>query len=182
MLETKKEQNRLMPGEIKFTNKEIFITFLDVVSFIALSLVIFGIFSLGFFVAPVIFKNLTPRPLASEIMTDIFLRYYPFAFVCSLIALLNDSMRFFLSFKISKNKKTLIIRLACIFAVCVMIGYSDKKLLPEINQMRLEQKGPTLWTNNHFTELHKQSEKLGKLSFIVGLIPLILIITLRKKV
>ena len=181
MLQINKEHKNLTTEVNTFNKKEVFITFLDVVSFISLSLVIFGIFCLGFFVAPVIFKNLTPRPLASGIMTDIFFKYYPFAFICSLIALLNDSLRFIMSFKTTNYKKSLIIRWVCVFAVCLMISYSDKKLLPEINQMRLEEKGPTLWNNPTFIELHKESEKFGKWSFTVGLIPLIIIIATRKR-
>lgn len=154
-----------------------FITFLDITTFLTTSLVIFGIFSLGFFVAPVIFTNLTPRTLASEIMTDIFMRYYPFAFVCSIIALCSES----LSALFNAKTKTVLIRMACVLAICVMTGYSDKKLLPEINTMRLEQKGPTLWNNSEFISLHRQSEELGKTSFVVGLIMLSLIITSSKK-
>ncbi len=174
------------PKDIYFVNKksdrkEIIITFLDVISFISLSLVIFGIFCLGFFVAPIIFKNIDPRPLASGLMTDIFLRYYPFAFICSLIALLSDSVRFFISYKISSNQKLQIVRLTCVLAICLITSYSDKKILTEINQMRLESKSPTLWNDPKFVDLHKQSEMLAKVSFTLGLMPLIIIIGSRKR-
>lgn len=178
----KEKQKEVQSFDFNLPSKERFINLLDLLSLISLSLVVFGIFCLGFFVAPVIFKNLTPRPLASEIMTDIFLRYYPFAFVCSLIALLNDSVRFFVSYKITQNKKLQILRLTCVLAICLMTSYSAKKILPEINQMRIESKGPTLWTNPYFVSLHKQSEMLGKSTFAIGLIPIMIMVISRKRV
>jgi len=179
MIQETKEQNITNLKSLKLSTENL-ISFLNVITFITTSLIIFGIFCLGFFVAPIIFTDISPRPLASEVMTNIFLKYYPFAFVCSLIALGSDSIRFFIDTKLNKKSKLLILKLVCVAAVFVMTAYTDKKILPEINQMRLEQKGPTLWNNNDFILLHKRSEQLGKLSFTVGLIPLIIMIVSKK--
>ncbi|MFN8576039.1 MAG: DUF4149 domain-containing protein [Candidatus Sericytochromatia bacterium] len=155
-------------------------TFFDVITFITLSIVIFGIFSLGFFVAPIIFSHLTPRPVASETMTLIFMKYYPFAFTCSFISLFSESISLFLSRK-ATNYKLSLVRFICIVAVFIMTSYTTNIIVPEINDMRINQKGPTLWTNPTFVSLHQQSEKLGKASFGVGLIPLIIMIIRKKK-
>lgn len=152
---------------------------LNVITFISVSLVIFGIFSLGFFAAPVIFSSLNPRSLASETMTAIFMKYYPFAFICSGIALMSESLKFFISKKSNKSKLS-ILSLVCVSLVFLMSAYTSQKIAPEINKMRIEQKGPTLWTNMEFVKRHKQSESLGKATFMVGLIPLILMILRRK--
>lgn len=155
-------------------------SFFDVITFISLSIVIFGIFSLGFFVAPIIFSHLTPRPVASETMTLIFMKYYPFAFTCSFLSLFSESMSTFLSRK-AINYKLSIVKFICIVAVFIMTAYTTNIIAPEINDMRINQKGPTLWTNPSFVSLHQQSEKLGKTSFIVGLIPLVIMIIRKRK-
>lgn len=155
------------------------ISLLNIITFICISFVIFGIFSLGFFVAPIIFSHLTPRAVASETMTLIFMKYYPFAFVCSIIALLSETLNFFLNKKNTKSKLN-IISLVSVILIFFISGYTSQKIAPEINQMRLEQKGPTLWTNPEFVKLHKESESLSKGMFMIGLIPLIIMIIKRK--
>lgn len=160
--------------------ENIFLFFLDTLTFISLSIVIFGIFSLGFFAAPIIFSHLTPRAVASEVMTAIFFKYYPFAFICSFIAVMSESIRVFLS-RNFQNHKLAFLKFACILSVFIMTGYTNNKILPEINNMRIEQNSPTLWTNPVFVNLHNQSEKFGKASFTIGLIPLIIMIFNKRK-
>ena len=65
----------------------------NVISFIPLSITVFGIFAIGFFVAPVVFHNVTPRPIAAETMTLVFSKFYPFAFICTLIALFTELVK-----------------------------------------------------------------------------------------
>ena len=161
-------------------NKEKVNSIINIFSFIPFSLVVFGILILGFFVAPVIFKELTQRPVASEVMTLIFNRYYPFAFICTIITLLMESIRFLCFKKDLLNSKIWLVQISAIIVVTFMTGYSNLKILPRINEMRETQKGPTLWVNDEFVELHKQAEMLGKGMFTFGLIPLIIMVTTKK--
>ncbi len=150
-------------------NKQRINTFISVISFICFSIVVFGILTLGFFVAPVIFKTVIPRDLASEIMTDIFLRYYPFAFTCTLITILAELLKILLNKELLKSRMWML-QISLIIAVTFLTGYSNFELLPKINEMRLTHKGPTLWTNMDFVLLHKQAEAFGKAMFMFGVI------------
>lgn len=161
-------------------NKDRINSIINIFCSIPLSLVVFGVFSLGFFVAPVIFRELVPRALASEIMTDIFLRFFPFAFVCTILTLIAELIRFLVMKKDIMNKVWYAQILALIL-VSGLTAYNNFNLAPKINQMRIEQKGPTLWNNSEFVSLHKQSESTSKTIFILGLIPLAIMVSNRKK-
>lgn len=157
---------------IKKMNKEKFNSVSNLFSIIPLLIPVIGIFIIGFFVAPIIFKNVTPRPFASDIMIMVFNRFYPVAFVCSMITLGVEFVRIVMLKKAFFNSKYLMIQTALIFSVIFLTAYSDLKILPRINEMRAEQTGPTLWTNEEFTNLHKRSELFAKITFCIGLIPI----------
>lgn len=162
-------------------NKEKINSALSILSFIPLSIAVFGILTLGAFVAPVIFGNLSPRPLAAEIMTNIFQRFYPFAFVCTLISLGMELIRIPFLGKAFLKSKLLLVQFFCVVIVAFMMGYSSIYILPEIDEMRIENKGPALWENNEFAALHKTSESLAKGIFFLGLIPLGIMIVFKPK-
>jgi hypothetical protein len=149
-----------------------FFTAMNILSFISLSFVVFGILTIGFIVAPVVFKNHIPREVASDIMSNVFLRYYPLAFTLVLVSVGVELIRLFLKTKEVIKSKLLILQFLLIMIVASLTAYSNFVLLPRINEMRLTEKGPTLWTNEEFTILHKRSEEHAKLIFMLGLIPL----------
>lgn len=152
--------------------KNYIFSLLDIITFISLSFVVFGILTLGFLVAPVVFNTLNPRALASEIMSDIFLRYYPYAFTSILITVGSELLRFLLKSKELLKSKVWFLQFIIILTVTFLTGYSNYILLPQINDMRLNQKGPTLWTDKQFIVLHKRSEDFAMAIFLLGLIPL----------
>jgi len=155
-------------------------TTIDLISFITLSFVVFGILTLGFLVAPVLFKDLNPRPLASAIMSDIFNRYYPLAFYSIMITTAVELLRVILRYKKLLKEKVLIFNFLIIVAIAFLTSYSNFVLLPAINEMRLHQNSPTLWTDARFISIHKQSENYAKAIFMLGLIPLCFIIVRKK--
>ena len=136
----------------------------NVFSFIPLSITVFGIFAIGFFVAPVVFHNVTPRPLAAETMTLVFSKFYPFAFICTLIALFTEIVRVLVTKKEFFQSK-----------------YMMAQSLLRINEMRIENTTPTLWNNEEFVTLHKRSEAIAKSMFGIGLIPLAMMVLASKK-
>lgn len=153
----------------------------NVFSFIPLSITVFGIFAIGFFVAPVVFHNVTPRPLAAETMTLVFSRFYPFAFICTLIALFTEIIRVLVIRKEFFQSKYMMAQSLLVVAVVVMTGYSSLHILPRINEMRIENTTPTLWNNEEFVTLHKRSEAIAKSMFGIGLIPLAMMVLASKK-
>lgn len=152
---------------------------INIFSFLSLSIVVFGVFSLGFFVAPITFHELNPRALAAEIMSHIFLRFYSFAFICVSISLVAEIIRFLVLKEEVKNKLWYLQAISVIVVV-ILTAYNNFDIAPKINNMRLENKNPTLWTNSEFVNLHKLSEDTAKIIFTIGLIPLSLMVIKRK--
>ncbi|MBC7473094.1 MAG: DUF4149 domain-containing protein [Candidatus Sericytochromatia bacterium] len=153
---------------------------INIFSFIPMSIVTFGVLSLGLFVAPTVFREITPRPMASNLMADIFTKFFLVAFICALITLFSEMIRFILLKKDILNK-IWYAQIGSVILVTFLIGYSNFQIAPKINQMRIEQKGPTLWTNTDFVSLHKQSEAFAKAAFLFGLIPLVIMVSFQYK-
>lgn len=162
-------------------NKTKFNSIANVISFIPLSITVFGIFAIGFFVAPVVFHNVTPRPLAAETMTLVFNKFYPFAFVCTLITLFTELVKIVVIKKEFFESKLMVAQSLLVLVVVIMTGYSSLHILPRIDEMRLSNNTPTLWNNEEFVTLHKRSESLAKGMFGVGLIPLAIMVLASKK-
>lgn len=154
---------------------------LNLISLITLSIVIFGILVLGMLVAPTIFKEVVPRALASEVMTHIFGKYYSLGFIAISISLICEIIRFSMLKKIVIKSKLELLRFFSILVVFLMTTYSSKYIYPKIDSMRIENTTPTLWTDPNFVTLHKTSESLAKITFVVGLLGISLIF-LKKRV
>lgn len=146
--------------------------FFNIVEVICLAMVVFGVFTLGFFVAPEVFRNIPERELASEVMTIIFLKYYPFAFSCMAIAITIELISLLSFGKELFRSKLWLTQFTFVLFVGVLTAYSNFSLTPQINEMRLENNSPSLWGDPDFVRLHQRSEKAAKAMFLFGLIPL----------
>lgn len=144
------------------------------INYVISSIVIFGIFSLGFFVAPIVFSKIQPRFIASEVMTEIFIKYFSVSFYLLLFVLVLELIRF----SILKNNikiKIYFISILLLIATFNMVSYSNFVITPKINELRINNNKETLWSNSEFVSLHRLSEKLGKTFFLTGILYVILL-------
>ncbi|MFN8671603.1 MAG: DUF4149 domain-containing protein [Candidatus Sericytochromatia bacterium] len=153
-------------------NKQLNI-FLNIFSLIPISIVVFGILILGAIVAPTIFREITPRALASETMTNIFGRYFSVSIILVSVSILIEFIRLFITKNMSKLSITRFLLAGFIF---LSTYYTANFIYPQIDKMRIENTTPTLWNNTEFVKLHKLSESLGKLSFGFGVFYFLIII------
>lgn len=148
---------------------------LDITSLLTLSIVVFGILILGAIVAPTVFSEISPRPVASELMTNIFGKYYKLSFFLVIVTVISELLRLLLFKEKIIKLKTTIFRLIAIFFVFLSTVYTSEFIYPSIDKMRIENKTPTLWNNNDFVYLHKLSEFLGKSTFSIGILAIYII-------
>jgi len=148
---------------------------LDITSLLTLSIVVFGILILGVIVAPTVFSEISPRPVASELMTNIFGKYYKISFFLVVVTVISELLRLLLFKEKIIKLKTTIFRLIAISFVFLSTVYTSEFIYPSIDKMRIENKTPTLWNNNDFVYLHKLSEFLGKSTFTIGIFAIYII-------
>jgi len=151
------------------------------INYVLSSIVIFGIFSLGLFVAPIVFSKIQPRYLASEVMTEIFFRYFTISFYLLIITLIIEVFRFIILKKYIRLK-IYIFSILFLIATFNMLSYSYLVIAPKINELRINNTKESLWGNSEFVSLHLLSEKLGKIFFSTGIIYMILSIFSLKKI
>jgi len=151
------------------------------INYVLSSIVIFGIFSLGLFVAPIVFSKIQPRYLASEVMTEIFFRYFTISFYLLIITLIIEVFRFIILKKYIRLK-IYIFSILFLITTFNMLSYSYLVIAPKINEIRINNTKESLWGNSEFVSLHLLSEKLGKIFFSTGIIYMILSIFSLKKI
>jgi hypothetical protein len=141
---------------------------------LGLSLMIGGMLALGAFAAPAVFGGL-PREMAAPVMARIFSRFDDVVLGALIAAQLGEYLRW-LSRTLSMKSRLHILRLALLGLLTVGVMYSTQMLNPRIEQMNLAgvHRNQSTAASARFNDLHKLSEKLYKLEFLIAVLLLML--------